>query len=134
MIIKCKGVFLEKMVIITMIGVGLVSLALYLLFPRIAGYLYFISMVLLFCSILYVFYLNRFELLLLGIEQNELHLGFINNSFFKRNEIKINQDQVRVKRDINKLIFFIDGHQQAIVRKSAVSEIDWNKLLNKFPQ
>ncbi|TWF32862.1 hypothetical protein FHW36_113117 [Chitinophaga polysaccharea] len=132
MIIKCKGVFLNKMVIITMISGGLISLGLYLLFPGVKGYLYFMSMVLLFCSIIYIFYLNRFELLMLGVEQNELHLSFINNSFFKRHEIKVDQAQVRVKQDGDKLTFFIDGQQQAIIRKSAISEIDWNKLLDQF--
>jgi len=113
-----------------MVSVGLLALVLFLIFPVLKGYLYFLSMVLMFSSLIYIFYLNRFELLVIGIERDEVHLSFVNNSVFKRKDIKVRKEQVQLKQEEKKLIFLIDGEQQAIVRKEAVNASDWEKLLN----
>ncbi|WP_126249204.1 hypothetical protein [Chitinophaga rhizosphaerae] len=128
MTIKCKGVFLEKKIILMSISIGLLALVLFLAVPALKGYLYFISMVLMFITLLYIFKLNRFDLLLIGVEQEEMHLSFINNSIFKRKDIRIRKELVKVTLENDKLIFSIDGQQQALVRKKAVSESDWEQL------
>jgi len=130
MTIKCKGVLLNRMIVLMMVSIGLLSLVLFLIFPIVKGYLYFLSMVLMFSSMMYVFYLNRFELLVIGIELDEVYLIFVNNSIFKRKDIKVRIDQIKLKQEEDKLIFLIDGQQQAIVRKKAVHTSDWEKLLN----
>lgn len=130
MTIKCKGVLLNRMIVLMMVSVGLLALVLFLIFPVLKGYLYFLSMVLMFSSLIYIFYLNRFELLVIGIERDEVHLSFVNNSVFKRKDIKVRKEQVQLKQEEKKLIFLIDGEQQAIVRKEAVNASDWEKLLN----
>ncbi|MGN6491948.1 MAG: hypothetical protein ACTHLE_08125, partial [Agriterribacter sp.] len=80
MTIKCKGVLLNRLIVSMMVSIGLLALMLFMIFPVIKGYLYFLSMVLMFTSLIYIFYLNRFELLVIGIEHDELHLSFVNNS------------------------------------------------------
>ncbi|WP_343703048.1 hypothetical protein [Chitinophaga sp.] len=132
MTIKCKGFLLNRMIVLMMIGIGLLAVVLFFIFPMIKGYLYFFSMVLMFTSLIYIFYLNRFELLVIGIEDDELHLSFVNNSLFKRKDIKVKKEQVKVQRKDEKLIFLIDGQQQAIVRKKALDVSDWEKLLKVF--
>jgi hypothetical protein len=118
------------MIVLMIVSVGLLALILFLIFPVLKGYLYFLSMVLMFSSLIYIFYLNRFELLVIGIEHDEVHLSFVNNSVFKRRDIKVRKEQVKLKQEEKKLIFLIDGQQQAIVRKEAVNASDWEKLLN----
>jgi len=133
MIIKCKAVLLDRMVITMAVSIGLFALLLFLAFPAIRGYLYFISMVLVFSSVMYIFYLNRFELLVIGIDGDEIQLNFVNNSVYKRKDMNLKSEQVVLKKDGEDLIFWIDGRQEAIVRKKAVKEADWDKLLNAFP-
>ncbi|WP_146154492.1 hypothetical protein [Chitinophaga ginsengisoli] len=118
------------MIITMAIGVGLLTLVLFLIFPVVRGYLYFISMVLMLCSLICIFYLNRFELLVIGIEKDDVHLSFVNNSIFRRKEIKVRKAQVRLKWEGKVLIFLIDGQQQAILRKNAADAADWKNLLN----
>lgn len=79
---------------------------------------------------MYIFYLNRFELLIIGIGQDDVHLNFVNNSLFKRKDMKVRKEQIRLKQKGDKLILLIDSQQQAIVRKNAVNASDWEKLLN----
>ncbi len=55
-------------------------------------------MVLMFTSLIYIFYMNRFELLVIGIQDEELHFSFINNSFFKRKDIKVRKNKLKYSR------------------------------------
>jgi len=112
------------------ISIGLLAVVLFLIFPAIKGYLYFICMILMFSSLIYIFYQNRFELLVIGIETDEIHLSFVNNSVFKRKDIQVRKEQLELNQEGKKLIFLINGQQQAIVRKKAVNASDWEKLLS----
>jgi len=87
-------------------------------------------MVLVFSSLIYIFYKNRFELLVININADNIHLTFINNSFYKRKDINVERERIKLKQDGDILSFWIDGQQQAIVREKAVSKSDWDKLLN----
>lgn len=134
MIIKCKGVLLSKNILIMMAIMILVSTILYLVLPIHASFLYLISMVIMFCSIVYVLYLNRFELLMIGIDQENVHLSFVNNSIYRRTDIKTTKSQITLRQDADKLMFFMDGHQQAILRRSAVAGSDWESVIQAFPK
>jgi hypothetical protein len=108
------------------------ALALFLTFPAIKDYLYLISMTLTLSSLYYMFYKNRFELLIVVIVAEDVHLSFVNNTIYKRNDIKVKKELIRAKEEDDKLVLFIDGEQQAIVRKKAVDASDWEKLLSAF--
>jgi hypothetical protein len=132
MTIKCKAVLLNKMTITMVVSTGALALALFLIFPAVKGYLYGVSMIVMFCSLIYVFYLNKLELLVIAIESDMVRLNFVNNTIYKRKNIIIRKEQITLKQETDKIIFFIDGEQQAIVRKKAVDVSDWEKLLHTF--
>lgn len=132
--IKCKAVLVNKLMIrIAIIGGGIV-LALFLALSGKWDYIsiYTLSVVILAPMLIYVFYLNRFELIFIGVENENVHLSFVNNSIYKRKDIKTPKDNITVEQKGDDLLFSINNKVQAILRKAAVDASDWDRVLQTF--
>lgn len=115
----------------TIIG-GAIILALSLMLYGKWDYLsiYTLSIAILAPMLIYVFYLNRFELITIGIEDENVHLSFVNNSIYKRKDIKTTKNNITVEQKEDKLLFYINNELQAVLRKSAIEADNWNNVVN----
>lgn len=134
MTIKGKAVLLSKLLIRMVIIMGIIILALFLSLPGKWDYIsiYTISVFLLTPVVIYVFYLNRFELLVIGVENEKVHFNFVNNSIYKRKDIKTTMDNITVEHKDDKLLFNIKNEKPAILRKTAVEASDWDRVVQLF--
>ncbi len=134
MTIKCKAVHINKLVIRMAIigGIIILLLILTLLKDWDSMNIFTASVAILAPMLVYVFYLNRFELVFLGIENDQVHLSFVNNSIFKRKDIKATINEISVEQNDSKLLIFQDKKLQAILRKEAVDSSDWNRVIQIF--
>lgn len=134
MTIKCKAVLLNKLVIGMVVIESVILLVLFLTLLKDWDYLsiYTLSMAIFTPMLIYVFYLNRFELLILGVEQEQVLLSFVNNSIFRRKDIKTTKEDITVEQKDDRLLFSIDNELRAVLRKAAVDASDWDKVLQTF--
>jgi hypothetical protein len=134
MTIKCKAVLLSKLMIRMVIIMVVIILALFLSLPGKLDYMYMytIGVFLLAPAVIYVFYINRFELLVIGVEGENVHFSFVNNSIYKRKDIKTTIDNISVEQKDDQLLFHIKNERPAILRKTAVAVADWDRTVNSF--
>lgn len=134
MIIKCKAVLINRLMIRMAIIGGITVFVLFLTLSGKWDYIsiYILSMAILTPMVVYVFYLNRFELVVVGVENNIVHLSFVNNSIYKRKDIKIAKDNIVVEQKGDKLLFTINGELRAVLRKEAVEGTDWERAVRTF--
>lgn len=134
MTIRCKGVLLNRLIVLMIVIGGALMLALILLVIGDWDYLsiYTLTIAILSPMFFLIFYLNRFELLVIGIEDQNVYMSFINNSIFKRKDIKILKENLDVKQEGDKILFSINNELQAILRKDAVTKSDWDRVFQVF--
>ncbi len=128
MIVKCKAVLLSSMMS-WMLIIELPLFVLMFLFLNIfIGYVFLMCSSVFFISLLYIFYKNKFELLTVSVDGSTIYLSFVNNSFFKRPDIKTTKDMVKVEQGDGQLMISMDGQLQAILRQKAVPAESWSEI------
>jgi len=96
------------------------------------AYEYFISMLLVFFSLLVVFYLNRLELDKI-IFNNKVTIRYVNKFFFKRKPHELKKENLKVYEvNDSKLKIIINYKVIGFLRKKSLSKNDWDFLKDKL--
>lgn len=132
MILKLKPVYLSRIMNYIFLGGGAVVILFMLFFPLHWAYKYFVSMVFLFVALLYGFYLNRNDLLIIQCNPDNVEFSFINNVFFKRKTMKLQRVEIEYNETNGVMSFLRHGKLFAILRKKSVNDIEWEQLTAYF--
>jgi hypothetical protein len=132
MLIKLKPIYLSLLTKYLIVFGLIFSMFIFLFLPIDKSYCYMISMTFIFAGVLYMFYLNKNEILTLQIEESEVKISFVNNSVFKRQDLKLpksdiickNEDEF-IKLEKNKILF-------AIIRRKSMTEKEWSEVKSYF--
>ena len=133
-IVKSKPVWLSKIFSITL-SVGLIfSILCFLLLELDYQIIFFICSVVVFLLILYSFYLNRYDIDSITIEDSTVTFYFINKFLYEKKPLKYNLSELQVEEDDKNVImrFFKNSTLVAVVRKGAIGEEKWELLKKLF--
>lgn len=124
-----KATYLKKILwILVFIGIA-TSTLIFIAFKVDLSYRYFLSMLIIFLGLLIVFYLNRNEPEKLDIEGDRIKISFFNKVFFKREPFIYSRNNLTFKdHDENIIELFKDNQLIGIIRRSSLSEEDWEKV------
>ncbi|MDQ0110546.1 hypothetical protein J2T02_005699 [Chitinophaga terrae (ex Kim and Jung 2007)] len=120
MVIQFKAFFLTRMMTRLFVVSGILVCLFFLLSDLHMSYKYFLSMVAVFCGMLYMFYLNRNELSLMKTEEGEVKFSFVNNSFFRRKDVTLPKKEIRCVQEAKMIKLFIGEKLFAIIRQESV--------------
>ncbi|MCW3466899.1 hypothetical protein [Chitinophaga nivalis] len=126
--IKCKAVYLNKLLLGLYFTGGIAGLLLLLLLKIDKSYSYFLTMLLIFIGTVAVFYLNKHELTLIQKSGDHLTFSFINKSFFKRNDFSCAITDIVCNQTADKLTFEYNNKVFALARKPAMDDSAWKTL------
>lgn len=121
-IVKFKPVWLSKIFSITL-SIGLVfSILCFLLIKLDYQIIFFMCSVVVFLLILFSFYLNRYDLDSIVIEENIVTFYFINKLLYEKQPLKYNLSEIQIKEDKRKIMlnFIRNSTLIAVVRKGAI--------------
>ncbi|WPV67567.1 hypothetical protein [Chitinophaga sp. LS1] len=129
MLIKLKPVYLNMLFkIIVSIGL-LFAIGLFVFLPVDLVTSYSITAILVLGGIIYSFYLNRNEVLIIKSDAEKIEFSFVNNSIFKRKEVKLTISEIAAVRKGEFLALSNHEHLFAVVRKKAITTTEWDELL-----
>lgn len=127
-IIRFNAKHLSKL-LTRMIIVGLtITLALVYVVDIELSYVYMLSSLIIFICVLYVFYLNKNDPEFIEICDNELRVSYINKTFFKRDSIVLQKNEINVEKNDDFVNVLQEEEVILVIRKNSLSSSDYNKL------
>ena len=130
--INFNPILLKKLIYIMLLIDLILSIAIFFSLNIDLAYEYFISMLLVFFSLLVVFYLNRLELDKI-IFNNKVTIRYVNKFFFKRKPHELKKENLKVYEvNDSKLKIIINYKVIGFLRKKSLSKNDWDFLKDKL--
>lgn len=127
-IIKCKTLYFENILKKFILICLAVSVLIFFGLDVDISYRYFLSMILIFSGLLIVFYINRDEPELIKCYDDKLEFTFFNKVFFKREPLIYEIENLKFDTNEEMIKVFTDKELIAIIRKSAISLEEFEKL------
>jgi hypothetical protein len=132
MLIKLKPIYLSQLTKYLIVSGLIFSVCIFLFLQIDRSYCYMISMAFIFAGVLYMFYLNKNEVLTLQIEQSEVKISFVNNAVFKRQDMKLSKSDIICKKGDELIKLQKDEILFAIIRSKSLTETEWVEVKSYF--
>jgi len=132
MIIQAEPFYLKSLLKRWTLGTFVVVLLLILLLPFDISINYFIGMLLTFILLICVFYLNRKDLASIEYGASDLVFSFVNKSFFKKKDLTVKSESLKIERSNNCITFLQNKKVLAKLRRQSVSSESWIDINNYF--
>lgn len=90
-----------------------------------------ISILILF-MLIFIFYLGRYDLSTLSINNESIAFEYFNKSFFKKKSFNANQADINVTMTDDILYIHYNNEMVALIRKNAAGKTEWEDIRTYF--
>jgi hypothetical protein len=130
--IKCKASHLnrafKKLIIISVILCTLIFLE----FNMDLSFRYLLSVIFVFTGLLIVFFLNKYEIEKINLQDEIIELTYFNKIFFKKKPYSCKKQDVKTKMHKNIIVLYKANHIIGRIHNNSVCNEDWIKLKSYF--
>ncbi len=129
-VFKFKATFLNGL-ILKMIALSLIiSVLMFAVLNIDYSLVFFFSMLIVFCGVLLVFYLNRYDVEIIKITDKNIDIEYFNKSFFKQKRLLISRNDIDIEEKDNGILLLKDLATIGVIREKSLIAEDWDEFIH----